>query len=147
MAQTFSAQVSAFVAKTERRIEAVFKASAQDVISDMQEPGPAIGSPTAFGTGNLPVVTGFLRASLQAAINNPPGGITFRPPDGNFAYEPSAVALVIAGARLGETIYATYAANYAPFMEARYGFVRLAAQNWQSIVDRNAREAQRRVLG
>ena len=38
-------------------------------------------------------------------------------------------------------------AAYAPYMEARYGFVRLAAQNWQQIVSRNAREARRRVLG
>jgi hypothetical protein len=48
---------------------------------------------------------------------------------------------------VGETIYATYAANYAPIMESRYGFVRLAAQNWRAIVDRNVRAVESRVLG
>lgn len=72
----------------------------------------------------------------------------FRPPSAeNVAYDPSPVALVIAGAKLGQTIYATYGAAYAPAMEARYGFVRMAAQRWASIVAENARKAQQIVDG
>lgn len=149
MAQaSFSAAVSAWVRKSEARIEAVFKSSAQDVISEMQEPGPSVANPQGFGTGHMPIDTGFLRASIQAAINEPRPAMLFRPPSAeNVAYDPSPVALVIAGAKLGQTIYATYGASYAPAMEARYGFVRMAAQNWQSIVNRNARLAKERVLG
>jgi len=147
MAQrSFSAAVDAWVAKSEARLEAVFRMSAQDVIAEMQEVGPSVANPDSFGTGHMPVDTGFLRASLQASINEPRPAMMFRPPSaGSVAYEASPVALVIAGARLGQTIYATYGASYAPRMEARYGFVRLAAQRWQEIVSRNARLARQRV--
>lgn len=145
--QSFSAQVDAWVRKSEARLEAVFKWSAQDVISEMQEVGPSVANPDSFGTGHMPVDTGALRASLQAALDTPATpAMTFRPPSGgSIAYDPSPVALVIAGAKLGQTIYATYGASYAPRMEARYGFVRLAAQQWARIVSRNAALARQRV--
>jgi hypothetical protein len=147
MAQkSFSAAVGDWVNKSEARLEAVFKGSAQDIISEMNEVGPSVANPDSFGTGNMPVDTGALRASLQAAINSPGTKLTFRPPKGSsIAYDPSPVALVIAGAKLGEAIYATYGQEYGPAMEVRYGFVRLAAQNWQGIVTRNARLARQRV--
>lgn len=145
MAGTFSAQVSAWVAISERRIETVFKEAAQDVISEMQEVGPSVANPDSTGTGNMPVDTGALRASLQAALNQP-SDVVFRPPAGkNIAYDPSPIALVIASAKVGDTIYATYSVAYARAMEERYGFTRLAAQNWQSIVNRAAVRVKRRV--
>jgi hypothetical protein len=149
MAQkSYAASVGAWVRKSEARISAVLKMSAQDVISEMQEVGPSVANPDSFGTGHMPVDTGFLRASLQAAINEPAPAIQFRSPSAtSVAYDASPVALVIAGAKLGQTIYATYGAAYAPQMEARYGFVRLAAQNWQEIVSRNAVLARQRVSG
>lgn len=145
MAQNFSAQVSDWVKKSERRIEAVFKASAQDVIAEMQEPGPSVGSPTAFGTGNMPVVTGFLRGSLQVGLNGPKSGPAEPVSAGSVSYDSEAAALVINGAKLGDSIFATYSAVYAPAMEARYGFVRLAAQHWQQIVAKNAQAFEARV--
>ncbi len=146
--KSFSASVSDWVRKSEARIEAVFKSSAQDVISEMQEVGPSVANPDSFGTGHMPVDTGFLRASLQAEINQLATPVmVFRLPGRSEQYDPSPVALVIAGAALGDKIYATYAAAYAPRMEARYGFVRLAAQNWQQIVTRNAALARQRVHG
>lgn len=147
MAQkSFSAAVSEWVAVSERRMEVVFKESAQDVISEMQEVGPSEANPDSFGTGRMPVDTGFLRASLQAAINSPATGMEFREPlSKDIKYDPSPVALVIAGAKLGDAIFATYAASYAPQMEYRYGFVRLAAQNWQKIVNRRAAIVKKRV--
>jgi hypothetical protein len=145
MASTFSAQVSAWVSMSERRIETVFKEASQDVISEMQEVGPSVANPDSSGSGNMPVDTGALRASLQAALNQP-ANVVFRPPTGgNVAYDPSPVALVIASAKLGDTIYATYSVDYAQAMEAKYGFVRLSAQNWQQIVSRAASRVKRRV--
>ena len=78
---TFSAQVSAWVRMSERRIETVFKEAAQDVISEMQEVGPSVANPDSHGGGNMPVDTGALRASLQAALNQP-SNVVFRPPAG-----------------------------------------------------------------
>lgn len=142
---TFSAQVSAWVSMSERRIETVFKEAAQDVILEMQEVGPSVANPDSHGGGNMPVDTGALRASLQAALNQP-SNVVFRPPaGGNIQYDPSPVAMVIASAKLGDTIYATYSVEYAREMEYRYGFVRLSAQNWQEIVSRAAVRVKRRV--
>jgi hypothetical protein len=61
-------------------------------------------------------------------------------PNGNFSYNATAASLAIAGAKIGDTITASYSANYAPIRE--YGsssqppdaFVRLAAAQWQVIV-------------
>lgn len=147
MARSFSADVGAWVRKSEARIEAVLKMSALDVISEMNEVGPSVANPDSFGTGHLPVDTGFLRASLQAAINRSAPAIQFRPPTGNFAYDVSPVAMVIAGAAITDTIFATYTAVYAPIMNAKYGFRDLAVQNWGSIVAKNARLARQRVTG
>ena len=146
MAKSFTADVDAFVRKTDARLLAVFRSSAQDVIAEMQEPGPSVANPSSFGTGHMPIDTGFLRASLQAGIDEPVARSS-TPAAGHqdVAYNPAPVALVIAGARLGQTIFATYGAVYARAMEARYGFVRLAAQNWQKIVGKNVRIAKERV--
>lgn len=143
MAQkSFAASVDDWVKKSDRRMEVVFKESAQDVIADMQEVGPSKANPDSFGTGNLPVDTGFLRASLQAGVNSPPNEMTFRPPPEDeqkkLNYDPEAVSLVINGAKVTDKIYATYGAVYARRMEAMYGFVRLAAQNWPAIVTKRA---------
>lgn len=146
---TFSAAVDAWVKKSERRIETVFKEAAQDVISEMQEVGPSKANPDSAGTGHMPVQTGFLRASLQAGLNTPPNEMVFRPPpetaEQRANYQPEPVALVISGAKVTDKIYATYGAVYARRMEAMYGFVRLAAQNWQSIVSKRAAIVKSRV--
>lgn len=142
---TFSAQVDKWVRESQKRVEVVFKESAQDVIAEMQAVGPSVANPDSFGTGNMPVDTGFLRASLQARLNEPPGVIRPRPAgDASYSYSSSPIALVIAGAAIGDTIYATYGANYASIMEQRYAFRRLAAQNWQQIVDRQAKRMKAR---
>lgn len=123
-------------------MEAVFKESAQRVIADMQIP---VGA-----GGNMPVDTGALRASIQATLDAPNEMITFKE-GAPTAYNEGQVALVIASATLGQTIFATYSMNYARAVEygsrgrAGRGFVRLAAQKWQSIVAAVVEEAKRRV--
>jgi hypothetical protein len=139
--QSFTAQINAWVAATKERGEAVFKQSAQEVIETMQ-------TPVAAG-GNMPVDTGFLRASLRTTLNAPTQGGLANP--GTPAqYDSGSVSLAINGAGLGDTIYAVYTANYASFVEygsrgrPGRGFVRLAAQQWPQIVDQVAKEAQSR---
>jgi hypothetical protein len=147
MAQgSFSAAVSEWVRETKARQEAVFKESAQRVVEVMQ-------TPVSQG-GNLPVATGFLRASLTAILgaglpiarDNPVDG-------GSFSYTGEQINLVIASADIGDTITIAYAANYAVHVE--YGargrparrFVALAAQQWPRIVEEVTLEAKARAGG
>jgi hypothetical protein len=122
---TFTAQIKAFTDKTNEKLEAVIKQSAQEVFSIAQ-------TPKAQG-GRMPVDTGFLRNSLVSELNGATVG------KGSDAY-----TLAIAGADVGDVIFAGWTANYARFME--YGTSRTpgnfymlsAAQQWQAIVARNA---------
>jgi len=143
MAKDFSAQVDAWVLKSRKRMLAVFKESTQRVAHEMRIP---VG-----GGGNMPVDTGFLRASLLGTINVPTAVVTYNP--GTRPAPDTAVAqfaLVIAQAELGDTIYGTFTANYAMIQEygsagrTGRGFVRKAAQKWQMIVDEVVNEAKAR---
>lgn len=144
--RSFSAQVSAWVAETKERVVAVRNEAAQRTVELMQ-------TPVAAG-GNLPVDTGFMRASLRALIGIALPGETYRPDGpGHYGYDESAVNLVIASAQLSDTITVAYSANYALFVEmggrgrpARR-FVALAAQNWPSIVEQVCVEARSRAGG
>lgn len=128
--KNFSASVDGWVLETQRRMLAVFQTAAQFVIEDMIR--------------RTRVDTGFLRASVVVSTNGPapmsrplPLGSTK-----NQYQVPEQYALAIAGADVGDTIWATYTANYAAHRE--YGthgqsgdaMVRLAAQNWPQHVQR-----------
>lgn len=132
----FASQVGAFVAKSDARMTAVFRQSAQDVINEAQEPRGR--------GGNMPIRTGFLRNTGDAAINKLPVGES-KPPEGveTFAWDATAALLVINQAKLGDTIFFGWSAEYARYMETRYGFLRLAAQNWPTIVRKNAQRLER----
>ena len=137
----FATQVSAWVAETKERGDAVLRQSTQEVIELMQ-------TPVSDG-GNMPVKTGFLRASLRAALGEPEVPITFNPnPNGSFAYDQTEISLVLNGAKLGDIVSAVYGANYAEYVN--YGtskmpprlFVDLAAQQWPQIVAKVCAEAE-----
>jgi hypothetical protein len=146
MAGTFTADVSAWVRKSKKRMLVVIQQSAQDVIELAQKP---VGA-----GGNMPVDTGYLRASLTTTLNTPgasyPAKARFEP--NSYSAEVGAAeaqyTLTINRMKLGDTIYAVYLANYAYFQEygsqGRTGraFVRLAAQQWRSIVAKNVRLAE-----
>ena len=139
---TFTAQVDEWVKKTKGRQEAVFKKSVERTIEIMQ-------TPVAKG-GNMPVDTGFLRSSFQAGLNAPVFGPT-QPTGVSFNYNGSQATMVIASAEIGDTIFGTYSANYARFVHdganGRPGrpFVRLAAQQWPTIVNQVVQEAKSRI--
>lgn len=154
MAQkSFSAQVSDWVKATKERQVAVRREAAQRVIAVMQTP---VGQ-----GGNLPLDTGFLRASLLAAVGAANFDIKEAPASGGAArYDAGQVSLIIAKAELSDPIVAVYTAKYARRME--YGFVgedslgrtynqagrrfvALAAQQWPRIVNEVAAEAQSRA--
>lgn len=146
---TFAADIDAWVKETEQRMEAVFKESTQRVIEEVRKP-------VAKG-GNMPVDTGFLRNSLMASTDGPTPIDANAKPAAGASYDKTSdalsgpVSLVIASARLGQTIWACFTASYAGYMEygtskfAGYGFVRLAAQRWPRIVDQVVKELKERA--
>lgn len=133
---TFGAKINDWVSQTEQRMEAVFKESAKRVIQKSQD--------------GVPIDTGFLKSSLQVAIDAPVPPATR--PQSTPRPGPN-ISAVIAGAKLGSTITAGYTANYA--LHVHYGtsrmaprpFVSLAVAQWQQIVDQVSREAKNRALG
>ena len=119
MAKSFSTQVDDWIRQSQGRIDAVVKQSAQDVVAAAQ-------TPRAKG-GNMPVDTGFLRNSIRASTSGMPSSSSDAVATGILRWKPES-----------QLLYIGWAANYAPYMERRYAFMRLAAQQWQEIVNRNA---------
>lgn len=137
----FAAQVDSWVASSDRRLRAVFQESTQRVVSYMQTP--------SGGGGNMRIDTGFLRASIRASLSAMPGiNPGAKPPPGtapnSIQWDAANVTLTIANAQLGQTIYIGYTASYAPYVENRFGFVRLAAMTWQQTVRDVSAELRRR---
>ena len=126
MVESFEAAVRRWTAKTLRNYELVAKQSFQDVLEIAQ-------TPVAQG-GRMRVDTGFLRNSLASALN---GSTMLTGAD--------SYILAVGAFELGDVIEAGWTASYARPRE--YGargqppdfFMRNAAQQWQDIVDRNAR--------
>jgi hypothetical protein len=141
----FAAQVDKFVRQTDQRMTAVFRESAQRVIAEMQTP---VGA-----GGNMPIDTGFLRASLQVGVNTEPVPANRPNPGLPVGYSPNVASLAIAGAEIGDTIVASYSAVYAPHVEYGSGnrpprrFVGSAAARWQAIVQKVTAELKSRISG
>jgi len=140
--QSFQGAIGAWAAKTKRRLEVVFKNSAEHVAEEVM--------------WRTPVKTGFLRASLVASLDGPmPIRADFVPPpktpDDHYA-PPAEIALVIHTAVMGQKIFVSFVAGYARHVE--YGtkhqnpaaMVRLAAQNWPHHVEQAIREAKAAVV-
>jgi hypothetical protein len=183
---SFKAQVDAWVAETKARMVAVRNGAAQRTIAVMQEPGPskatvkkavAAGAglgklrkdgtrgvskrafgpvPNPGGSGNLPVDTGFLRASLVATVGKANFTLRDRPVQRRrrtYQYDDSEVVFAISDAKLNDPIEAVYTARYARVVEygsrGRAGrrFVALAAQQWPRIVAEVVAEAKARAGG
>lgn len=138
MTLSFADQIKNWRNKTALRMELVFQES-------IQELGREANEPRAKG-GNMPVDTGFLINSLSAAINSIPRGQSSAP-DGyrNTDWDSLSFVLAVNNAKIGDRVVIGYTANYAPYMEARYGFMRLAAQNWPQIVKKVTQRVDRRI--
>jgi hypothetical protein len=124
MAGNFSSQVKAFADKAKKRQTAVFRESAQRLSTEANVP-------RAQG-GNMPVDTGFLRGSMAASPSGMPATGALPP------------AIVLLSLQAGDTIFMGWTANYAIYMEQRYAFARLAAQNWDFIVNKVVKEVKAR---
>lgn len=135
MAKTFSADVDAWTRKSQDRMLRVAKTATLAVIEDAQRP-------VAKG-GRMRVDTGFLRASGQVSLTGMPVGpsratdTVFDNPD-----DDPNVILTIGRAQLGDTIWFGWTANYAIYREAHDGFLGIAVQKWQELVDAAVRKVK-----
>jgi len=128
-----SVTIAEWVAKSEARLDAVWKTAAQDIAREVQTPRAK--------NGRMPVDTSYLRNSFSADINKTPSG------NGNSAYTSGPISIVINRAKIGDQVVFGWAAQYSIYMEAKYSFVRHAAQNWQQIVNKAAKKVKTRVGG
>lgn len=135
---TFSADLERWIRKSERRMEAVVKQSAQAVIEIAQ-------TPQAKG-GLMPVDTGFLRNTGVIALNSAPSGPAQAEEGDPGAWDVSSITLTINDVEIGDTIVFGWSAVYARKMEERYGFAQSAAMQWPSVVAVTANELRTRIL-
>jgi len=123
--------INQWVAQSQARLEAVWKTAAQDIAREVQ-------TPSAKG-GRMRVDTSYLRNSFAADINTTPSG------NGESSYSAGPISIVINRAKIGDRVVFGWTANYAIYVEARFAFLRSAAQNWQQIVDKAAQKVKTRV--
>lgn len=142
MAEEFNATIDRWIEKSKKRMLIIAQQSTQDLVKIMQKP---VGA-----GGNMPVDTGFLRASLETRIGTLPTGYkqkTSKEPN-SYKFDDAQYTLTINRMKLGDTIYGVYLASYAIDQEygsqgrTGRGFVRLAAQQWQRLVRENVRKAR-----
>jgi hypothetical protein len=134
----FSRKVDKWVSKAEKRIRAVARTAVQDVVNDANTPRPA---------GRMRVDTGFLRASIAAALGRMPSGERQNPGDTAVPYNEGAVSAVLLRWQPGkDDLYVGWTANYARPREYRDGFLRGATEKWDEYVDSAAKRARRAGL-
>jgi len=83
--------------------------------------------------GNMPVDTGFLRASIMVQRNALTAQTTTNDA-GTPVPQRNEYLLEIAQVKGGDTIFVAFTANYAKYKENKHAFMRLAAQNWTTTV-------------
>jgi hypothetical protein len=136
--KSFHAQVNDWKDKNEKLLLAVFREIAKRVGQDVRK--------TRYEGVNMRVDTGFLRASFQASLTAMPAIDDAKRPDKGRRYTISnQIELVLLSADLNNTIYMGFTASYARHREYKDGFVRLAAQNWNGIVNRVVMELKARA--
>ena len=135
----FGAAVDGWCKESENRLTAVFRESAQRVAS--------------IAANGVPVDTGFARASVRASLDEMPAIIAgSRGKEGqSYSDNFGQITATIAGAQLGQTINVGWTASYVIYLEyghskqAPQGFVRLAAEQWPTIVSGVIAEAKSRA--
>lgn len=133
---SFAAAVGDWAHTVEGALEAVFKESVQELVSQLNALSP--------------IDTGFLRASLRASTTAMPV-LSLDNPGGAHSVDTGTIELVIVGADIGDTIYLGYTARYGAHVH--YGangrpgrpWVDMVAQRWASIVAAKSAEVKSRL--
>jgi len=140
-----SQQVAAFKRKFQSRLRATAREAVQDTVAMAQK--------TTGEGGNLRVDTGFLRASIQAALGSMPTGASTNAkgadgkprkwPEGTFTSGSDiSTALLLWDPNQRTPLYIGWTANYARPREFEDGFMRLAAQRWDQTVEAAAKRVR-----
>lgn len=120
--------VPEWVAKSENLLTAVIQESTQTLAREANR--------SRFKGGKMPIDTGFLTNSMSARIGSLPTGQSMRP-DGYSAldWDGAQVNAVINSMDAGDVIFIGWTAEYARYMENRFGFMRSASQRWPEFVN------------
>lgn len=103
------------------------------------------------GGGRMRIRTGFLRASIQAAIGRMPSGPTTNEGDQKYGLNEQASGAPVAAVLLQYdpfaevSFYVGWTANYARPREYKDGFLRGAVEKWDTTVARAANQAKRKI--
>lgn len=149
----FEDQVNKFARKYEARLRAIGRTAVQETVSIAQEvaipPNAAQGAVSSGGKlggggGRMRVDTGFLRASIQAALHTMPSGPTKNEGThgGKKKYsvgsqasgEPVAATLLRWDPNKSDVLFVGWTAGYARIREAHDGFNRGAVEKWDQTV-------------
>jgi len=136
MTKDFSKQVADFAEKYKKRLRATARESVQRTV--------AIAQQTRGEGGRMRVDTGFLRASIGAAIGQMPSGDS-EGDGGLYAYTGTAISADLLHWRpdQNQTLYVGWTANYARPREYQDGFMRGATELWSTTVEEVAAEVRR----
>ena len=154
----FEDQVNKFAQRYEARFRAIGRTAVQETVSIMQEvskpPNAAMGlvSTKASGGGRMRVDTGFLRASIQAALQTMPSGPSVNegthggkkkyPVGTQVTGEPVAAVLLKWNPITGIPLFVGWTANYARHREAQDGFRQGAVEKWDITVTKAAKKVE-----
>jgi len=143
------AKASQQVAAFKRKFQAALRATAREAVQDTVE----LAQKTTGEGGHMRVDTGFLRASIQAALGGMPYGASTNAkgadgkplewPEGTFtAGSDISVALLLWDPNKRTPLYIGWTANYARPREFEDGFMRLAVQRWDQTVNAAAKRVR-----
>ncbi len=139
----FAGQVRSFGKKFEAGYRATARTAVQETISRAQR--------TRGEGGDMRVDTGFLRASIQAALHNMPSGpvtggdhpgTTKTPIISQFAGTAVSAVLLRWDPLMQTSLFVGWTANYARHREAQDGFLQGAVEIWDQTVDNAARQVR-----
>lgn len=131
MADRFAAQIERWAEKTIEKQTEVLHQAVRLLVEEVTRPESE--------GGHMPVVTGNLANSVAVSTLGPVT-VSFRTK--KFRSPGDAVNNAIAGISVGERAYVGFRAPYAHKVEAKKGFVRLAAQRWPRIADEAAKSVR-----
>lgn len=138
---SFSSDIRRHADKYKKRIRATYRNSVQELGERSNQ--------SRFKGGNTPIDTGFMRASQAYELDQMPRGPT-KNESGKKYSEGERIGKgpveVLGMWQPGDTVFIGWSASYSRFMNARFGFATLAAQKWESIVNKNAQKAKARGL-
>lgn len=132
---TFEQQVNRFRRKYQARLRVVARTAVQTTLSQAQRTVPE--------GGRMRIDTGFLRASLQAALGSMPRGPSEniggyggkrKYPLGMQAHGLPVAAVLLKWEPGQDDLYAGWTASYARPREYHDGFLRGAVENWKTNV-------------